>query len=41
MDWQHLLAYISGSVAQKLLLCNEYLVAKNPSCATKFRSVSG
>src|SRR5215831_14244527 len=29
MDWKRLLAYISGSVDEELLLRNEYLVAEN------------
>jgi putative transposase len=29
MDWKHLLAYITGSVDQEILLRNEYLVAEN------------
>ena len=29
MDWKTLLAYITGSVAQELLLRNEYLVHEN------------
>ena len=29
MDWKTMLAYITGSVDQELLLCNEYLVAEN------------
>jgi len=29
MDWARLLAYITGTVDQELLLCNEYLVAEN------------
>jgi len=29
MDWKQLLAYITGSVDQELLLRNEYLVTKN------------
>ena len=29
MDWQHLLASITGTVAQELLLRNEYLVTEN------------
>src|SRR5262244_3950327 len=29
MDWQHLLAYITGSVDHELLLRNEYLVTEN------------
>jgi putative transposase len=29
MDWKQLLAYITGTVDQELLWCNEYLVTKN------------
>ncbi len=29
MDWKKLLAYISGSVDEQLLLRNEYLVTEN------------
>jgi putative transposase len=29
MDWKHLLAYITGTIDQELLLRNEYLVAEN------------
>jgi hypothetical protein len=29
MDWPRLLAYITGTVDQELLLRNEYLVAEN------------
>ena len=29
MGWKTLLAYITGSVDQELLLCNEYLVPEN------------
>jgi putative transposase len=29
MDWTRILAYITGSVDQELLLRNEYLVAEN------------
>jgi hypothetical protein len=29
MDWKHLLAYITGTVDQELLLLNEYLVTEN------------
>src|SRR5205823_3692263 len=29
MDWKHLLAYITGTVDQELLLRNEYLVTQN------------
>src|SRR5262245_46741737 len=29
MDWKHLLAYITGSVDQELLMRHEYLVTEN------------
>src|SRR4030095_11291570 len=29
MDWKHLLAYITGTVDQELLVRNEYLVTEN------------
>ena len=29
MDWKHLLAYITGTVDQALLVCHEYLVTEN------------
>jgi putative transposase len=29
MDWKQLLAYITGSVAEELLVRNEYLAAEN------------
>ena len=29
MDWARILAYITGTVSQELLLRNEYLVAEN------------
>jgi hypothetical protein len=29
MDWKHLLAYITGSVDQELLVRNEYLITEN------------
>ena len=29
MDWSRILAYITGTVDQELLLRNEYLVAEN------------
>jgi putative transposase len=29
MDWKHLLAYITGTVDQELLLRNAYLVTEN------------
>ena len=34
MDWTIMLAYISGSVDQELLLRNEYLVAENRVSST-------
>jgi hypothetical protein len=30
MEWARILAHITGTVDQELLLCNEYLVAENP-----------
>ena len=33
--WLRLLAYVTGSVNQELLLCNEYLVAENRILRTK------
>ena len=35
MDWKHLLAYITGTVDQELLLRNEYLVTEN-GCVPPF-----
>jgi hypothetical protein len=29
MDWPRMLAYVTGTVDQELLLCNEYLAAEN------------
>ena len=29
MDWARMLAYITGTVGQELLLPNEYLIAQN------------
>ncbi len=29
MDWGRILAYITGTVDQELLLCNEYLATEN------------
>jgi len=34
MDWKQLLAYITGTVDQELLLRNEYLVAENRALIT-------
>jgi putative transposase len=38
MDWKHLLAYITGSVDQEILLRNEYLVAENRILRTQITS---
>ncbi len=38
MDWKHLLAYITGTVDQELLLRNEYLVTENRRFCRKFCS---
>jgi len=35
MDWKHLLAYITGTVDQELLLRNEYLVTENRMLRTR------
>jgi len=32
MDWTRILAYVTGSVDQELLLRNEYLAAEIASC---------
>src|SRR4030095_10424129 len=37
MDWKHLLAYITGSVDQELLLRNEYLVTENRLLRSQIR----
>src|ERR1043166_1752968 len=37
MDWKHLLAYITGSVDQELLLRNEYLVTENRLLRNKIK----
>jgi len=37
VDWKRLLAYISGSVDQELLLRNEYLVAENRVLRNQFK----
>jgi len=37
MDWARLLAYITGTVDQELLLCNEYLVAENCFLKTQIK----
>ena len=40
MDWKHLLAYITGTVDQELLLRNEYLVTENRrSCTSIVRVI--
>ena len=41
MDWKQLLASITGTVDQELLLRNEYLVTENRSCALRSRAVCG
>jgi putative transposase len=38
MDWKQLLAYITGSVEQELLLRNKYLVAENHILRQQIRS---
>jgi putative transposase len=38
MDWKHLLAYITGSVDEELLLRNEYLVTENRILRQQVRS---
>ena len=37
MDWPRLLAYITGTVDQELLLRNEYLVAENRILKTQIK----
>jgi putative transposase len=38
MDWARMLAYITGTVDQELLLRNEYLVAENRILKAQLRS---
>ncbi len=38
MDWKHLLAYITGTVDQELLVRNEYLVTENRILRNQIRS---
>ena len=38
MDWPRLLAYITGTVDQELLLRNEYLVAENRILKTQIKN---
>jgi hypothetical protein len=40
MDWKHLLAYITGTVDQELLLRNEYLVTENRILRQQLRNGS-
>jgi len=40
MDWKHLLAYITGTVDQELLLRNEYRVTENRLLRNQLRSIS-
>ena len=37
MDWKRRLAYVTGSVDEKLLLRNEYLVAENRILRTQMK----
>ena len=37
MDWKHLLAYITGTVDQELLVRNEYLVTENRILRTQIK----
>ncbi len=37
MDWKHLLAYITATVDQELLVCNEYLVTENRILRTQIK----
>ena len=37
MDWKTMLAYVSGSVDEELLLRNEYLVAENRILRNQFQ----
>jgi putative transposase len=39
MDWKQLLAYITGSVDQELLLRNGYLVTENRILRQQIRAV--
>ena len=41
MDWKQLLAYITGSVDEELLLRNEYLVTETASSATRDKAACG
>jgi hypothetical protein len=41
MDWRRLLAYITGTVDQELLLRNEYLVAENRILKTQIKPFGG
>ena len=41
MDWKHLLAYITGTVDQDLLLRNEYLVTENRILCDQLKAVYG
>jgi putative transposase len=40
MDWARILAYITGTVDQELLLCNEYLSAENRILKAQIRRMS-
>jgi hypothetical protein len=41
MDWARMLAYITGTVDQELLLRNEYLVAENRILKAQIAPLSG
>ena len=41
VDWKRLLVYISGTVDQELLLCNECLVTKNRVLRNQLKGASG
>ena len=41
MDWKHLLAYITGTVDQELLVRNEHRSPKTASYGTNSRGASG
>ena len=40
MDWKRLLAYVTGTVDEELLLRNEYLVAERPLPRRKATEIS-
>ncbi|MHC4669895.1 MAG: hypothetical protein ACYTFD_16010 [Planctomycetota bacterium] len=38
MPWRKMLAYLTGSVDQELLLRNQFLAAENGSCAPRSKA---